>query len=228
MSAASVVFALVAPLASVERERLLALLSDGERARHARMRAATDRDAWLVAHALVRRELGVRLGLAPATIPLGAAPGGRPVLDTRGGPALHFSLTHARGIAACAVTDDVDVGVDAESIDRDADVERLAARVLSPGEQRAFARLEGHARRERFFELWTLREALAKATGLGLGQTLGKVEIDLEVAGAITARFVAGTPDAGPWSFALARPSARHVLAVAVRAQNARIDVTGA
>ena len=55
------------------------------------------------------------------------------------------------------------VGVDLESMDRSADVDRLAARVFSESE-RALARAGG---REAFFALWSRKEALLKALGCG-------------------------------------------------------------
>lgn len=219
MTAVAVHFARVTVLGPVEREPLIAVLSEGERVRLGRLRVGADRDAWLVTHALARRVLGEHLGVAPRAVPLGTDAAGKPVLAAPN-VAWRVSLTHTHGLAACAVAEGVDVGVDAEDLDRRVDVERVARRALMPSELAARAGLDGVARRDRFFELWTLREAIAKATGAGLGRTLGKVELDLD-GERVGVRFAPGAGDARQWSFARHRPSERHVLAVAAQAPDA-------
>ena len=94
-------------------------------------------------------------------------PEGRPFLSGR--PDLDFSLTHCRGLVACAVgTGGVRVGIDAEptGTQTPAAMGRIAARWFSPAERDGWER---NGRDEpTFLALWTAKEAASKWQGGGL------------------------------------------------------------
>lgn len=195
---------------------LVGVLSSDERARHERFRFARDRRDYAAAHALLRTTLSWCTGDAPATWRFETTNSGKPFLPP-GFPKLSFNLSHAHGIVACAVTENSEVGIDVETIDRPADVERIAERFFAASERAALrALMEEGARRARFFELWTLKEAFLKAIGSGLGHPLDALSFDLDREHAIV---FAPPPDtrADAWQFALFVPTARHRLAIAVR-----------
>lgn len=204
---------------AAEREAHAALLSPAERARRERFRF--DRDAWhyAVAHALLRRTLARCAPVAPAAWSFRAAPGGRPEVEA---PAfarrLRFSLSHTRGLVACAVCLEHPVGVDVEAVDARTMGEEIVARILAPEEVEALVGLAAAERRRRLFELWTLKEACLKARGDGLA--VPPAALSFALAGAATPR-VAFAPEAADdpaaWRFHLAAAAPRHVLAVAVR-----------
>ena len=77
------------------------------------------------------------------------------------GSDLHFSITHTKKHAICALSDRPS-GIDAADLDR-AISPRLAAKILSPSEA---ARWDGS--REMLLRLWVLKEAQAKRSGEGL------------------------------------------------------------
>ena len=118
-------------------------------------RARAGASEWLKA-CWLPRELGL------ARVEFAAGANGKPLLM---GAAAEwgFNLSHAGGWAVAALMRGGAVGVDLESMDRSADVDRLAARVFSESE-RALARAGG---REAFFALWSRKEALLKALGCG-------------------------------------------------------------
>lgn len=127
-----------------------------------------DRAAYVVAHVMLRRVLRAHLrGEAPSIV---RNPLGRPELAPRvaGGPTPSFNLTHIRGFAACAISDASPIGIDAEDIRRPIDIAELAARWYAPLEQRLLAQSRGERRVAMFFRIWTLKEAILKATGHGL------------------------------------------------------------
>lgn len=74
-----------------------------------------------------------------------------------------FNLSHAGNYAVAALARGAQVGVDLESLSRPADIELLGRRVFSESE-RELVRTGG---RERFFDLWSRKEALLKALGCG-------------------------------------------------------------
>ncbi len=142
------------------------LLDSEERARSRRFVHLHDRRLYVVAHALLRYALSV---VAPAREPAAwrftAEPRfGKPRVVQPPCP-LSFSLSHTPGLAACAVTLEAQLGIDVEPRDR---TPPQTDGILSLGEQRQLAELHPEARSEAFFRRWTLKEAYAKALGLGL------------------------------------------------------------
>jgi phosphopantetheinyl transferase len=112
------------------------LLDASEKAYADRFRVAADRDAYIAAHALLRAMLSRHASIAPAEWRFGKAEGGKPVLDpTQAPPSLHFSLTHTRGLAACAVGRSHELGIDAEAWREPAPIE-LAERYFALTERR--------------------------------------------------------------------------------------------
>ena len=62
-------------------EAFAPFLSADERARAARFHHAPDRDRFVVRRGLLRRLLGERLGIDPASVPLAPGPAGKPSLS---------------------------------------------------------------------------------------------------------------------------------------------------
>jgi 4'-phosphopantetheinyl transferase len=204
---------------AAERGALTALLSASERARLERF--AFDEDAWhyLVAHALLRRTLARCAPVAPEAWSFRAAPGGRPEIEApKSARRLRFSLSHTRGLVACAVCLDHDVGVDAEAVDEARMTAELAERFLSPAEVESVERLPGERRLHRLFELWTLKEACLKARGDGLAVAPGDLSFRLRAGRPPAVSFagaLSGSP--GAWRFAVESLASGHLVAVAVR-----------
>lgn len=108
---------------------------------------------------------------------------GRPVAvldDGRIGP--FVSISHSRGWVACAVAEEGPVGIDIEVARDDRDHAGLAAAAFGPREC-----VRASAGNDAFYRLWTLREARAKATGMGLAEAADRQD-----------RFEDG-PDEGCW-----------------------------
>ena len=92
---------------------------------------------------------------------------GRPFLA--GSPDLDFSITHCKGLVACAVEEGEapKIGLDAERLGTQAErsMQLIARRWFTPTEQAAF---EANPTEETFLSVWTAKEAAAKFTGNGL------------------------------------------------------------
>jgi 4'-phosphopantetheinyl transferase len=195
-------------------------LDEEERARHAAIASDRQRTEFLAAHALLRGTLSRFGPLAPAAW--------RFVRDAHGAPRLaaghgcewlRFSLAHTAGLVAVAVARDRAVGVDVEDRERSLDWRSVARTGFAPDEA---AGLEAQAteelRRERFFALWTLKEAYLKARGLGLALPLRDVAfaVDGEGGDSLTEPRT-GLLDGRPaWRFARFSPTARHRVAACV------------
>ena len=192
----------------------LALLSADERARYGRFVFPDDRRDFAEAHALLRRVLSLYAAVAPPAWIFDAPPGEKPALvPWLGAPPLSFNLSHTRGLVACAVALDADVGVDAERIDRVADGEDIAARYFTAGETAALMACDSPGRATRFIELWTLKEAYLKAIGRGLARPLNEVAFAFAADGTIAWDVPGAARD--EWRFALfPLPNARIAAAV--------------
>ncbi|CAN5922278.1 hypothetical protein BH11PSE3_BH11PSE3_34570 [soil metagenome] len=87
---------------------------------------------------------------------------GKPVI--RGASAPHISISHTRSTIAVAASTVGPVGIDVEYRDPDRDLNRLAAAAFGIAERRAVVAHGASA----FYRIWTLREAISKATGDGM------------------------------------------------------------
>jgi 4'-phosphopantetheinyl transferase len=206
------------------------LLSAAERSRFDRFSRDVDRLGYALAHALLRNTLARLIGSEPRALTFEADVYGKPRLSATA--EVSFSLSHTNGLVACAVARGRELGIDAEAIDRQIDVQGVANRYFSDTETAYVARGVGEKGLERFFEVWTLKEAFLKATGRGLSQSLDSISFDLEEHETIRYSLLELPPglqprgrgpertalrpdntDAG-WQFAIFRPTTRHLLAV--------------
>ena len=183
-----------------DRERLLALLSQDERDRLHRLRFDADRAAFLVAHGLLRIALSRYAPVSPQQWTFRADPYGLPSIATPAST-LCFSLSHTRGLVACALVHGRSVGVDVEDASRAAPLE-VAERYFAAAELGDLRTAPPGERARRFFEYWTLKEAYAKARGLGLALPFDRFEFRREARGTWRIGF-APTPldDPSDWWF---------------------------
>jgi 4'-phosphopantetheinyl transferase len=191
---------------------LLPLLNTSESAQADRFRVAADRDAYIAAHALLRATLSRDASILPAEWRFRTAKGGKPELDPGQAPtSLHFSLSHTRGLVACAVGRRA-LGIDAEAWREPAPIE-LAERYFAPAEARLVADLSPEERPSAFYRLWTLKEAYLKATGEGLAAALDRFTFSLDPTGLV----LAASGSVASWQFAEFRPGLSCSLSLAVR-----------
>lgn len=193
------------------------LLSAEESARLERFRFEHLKREFLVTRALCRLTLSRYSAVHPAAWRFAANHYGRPEIDMPGlDLPLRFNLSNARSLVACVVTRTADAGVDVEEVDRPGETVAIADQYFSSSEVAGLRRLPAARQRQRFFELWTLKESYIKARGMGLSIPLEQFSFDLDQA--ICISFDSGLQDrADDWHFELHCPSGRHVLAVGLR-----------
>jgi 4'-phosphopantetheinyl transferase len=193
-----------------------ASLSAQELNRRNQFRLADDRRDYTVAHDLLRRTLSRFGSMRPNEWNFAVGPQGKPsIAPPSNSVGLSFSLSHTRGLVACAVTVGKELGLDVERIDRDLEIDDIAERFFSSDEVKALRRYRGEAKKVAFIELWTLKEAVVKGTGRGLSQPLSTFSIDLDHDSPNLVNCSAGD-NALFWQFALFAPSPSTRMAVAV------------
>jgi 4'-phosphopantetheinyl transferase len=197
-------------------EHAYSLLDTDERQRYHRFRFDRDRREFALAHALLRSTLSECGDRSADAWCFETAPGGKPRLAGEQPPSLTFNLSHTRGLVACIVAPEGDVGIDVECVTRSAEWRRLAERYFSSEEASRLERLPASDQPARFYELWTLKEAFAKALGVGIMTVLAGAVFAIDQEGRIEASLPVGMSGA-EWQFRIFSPSADHRLAVAAR-----------
>jgi len=198
-------------------------LSSEERARGDRLHFEEDRRDFIVAHDLLRRALSRHIDVAPTDWRFAKNSLGKPSIKSADPrlKALSFSLSHTRGCVACATTEGVPVGIDVEAIGKLQSSQHLDRCIFSKKELSWLHYCSADMRGARLTELWTLKEAFLKATGVGLGGPLTAISFCLDR----HSRIAFSAPSdfkAGEWHFALFEPVANLRLAVAVCEPRAR------
>lgn len=196
---------------------LLATLSSDERQRQNAFLFDRDRHAYLLAHGLLRLVLSGHAAVEPGDWQFDENAYGRPEVANPGAESLRFSVSHTDGLVAVAVAQRHHVGVDVENTQRDAEILELAKRLFAPSEIADLRSLALAPRHERFFDYWTLKEAYAKARGMGMSLPFQCFGFDLTSTQSPAVFFSSEmTDDARHWQFALSSPTPRHRLAIAL------------
>lgn len=152
----------------------LAILNEEEQARAARFHFERDCGMFVCCRAALRRILADRTGRDAAALRFAVGPCGKPALL---GDGIEFNVSHAGHWFACAVSENGPVGIDVEQVHAMRDMLAVAQHFFAPAEvERLFAIAEPD-RTQSFFECWTRKEAVIKATGEGVSRPLDSFEV---------------------------------------------------
>jgi len=208
----------LAGVSKIALEDWQTFLSDDELDRGRRFHFERDRRSFLVSHGLLRTAL---TSVVPCVHPrdwiFARSPQGRPEIDQPVVvPRLRFNISHTTSTVACVVTTEVDCGVDVEAITPLPEFEALCGRILAPPEKRRIATMSVDERLSGFFRLWTLKEAYAKARGLGISLPFEQLAFSWCSDG-IRLEIHPTLDDSEHWHFEQWRVSDNHILSVALR-----------
>lgn len=192
----------------------LELLDDEERRHALRFRREHDRIAYVAAHALLRLVIARRTGLSPSALIIPRDSFGRPFLEMEECRGIDVSLSHTAGMVAVALCTGGRVGVDVEAVDPErVPGTDLAAYGLSAEERGLLESMGAAERSVAFIELWTAREAVAKADGRGLSLPFSSIRIDLSANRAVT--YEGDNKPSANWHLWREEPSLCHCLTLA-------------
>jgi 4'-phosphopantetheinyl transferase len=179
------------------------------------------RDRFIAGRGWLRTVLGRYLQTDPALIDFTYSKLGKPALPIAfESTKLNFNLAHSEDLALLAVTQLGTVGVDVECIRPIKNVEDLVARFFSRRENELFQKLPLEERPAAFFNLWTRKEALLKATGEGIAGGLDRVEVSFQAHE--PAQLLAlpdGSGEAAQWSLSELIPAPGFCGAVAIQSK---------
>jgi len=157
-----------------EMRALEACLSVDESARAGASASRDFRNQYVFVRARLRQILGEVLECSPLAVQFGYHAQGKPFLKSHSESKIEFSVSHAGSRALIAVAQKMKIGVDLETMDREVDPLKLARRFFSEPERSLLESLKSDplSLRKEFFQIWTRKEALAKASGTGLGKSI--------------------------------------------------------
>lgn len=145
-----------------------ALLDAHDRDRLTRFRRDAPRAEFLAGRVLLRRCLSLYAPLEPGEWHFVHEPDGRPRVANPEASHLSFNLSHSRGRVGCAITRGAKLGFDLEDLEQPVRSSDLARRILSHAEHAHWSELSATERDRALLARWSLKEAYAKARGLGL------------------------------------------------------------
>jgi 4'-phosphopantetheinyl transferase len=159
------------------------ILSSSEKDRANRFYRAQDRALFVLTRAALRRLLGEVTGVLPQDIAFAEGRYGKPYLASGAGP--HFNVSHSGSFALIGLSPIRPVGVDIEVMREAGGELELAQAFFSDKEYRALEALDQEALLSSFYKIWTCKEALLKACGKGIAETLKDFSVELTINGCV-------------------------------------------
>jgi len=173
----------------------------------------------------VRLLLGAYLGKPGKDVHVSRRIKGRPELDfsqSRG--ELDFSVARSRGGYLIGVSSGATIGVDLEiATRRSGKPMALAKRYFSEAETIALSEFSGEELQRAFMHTWACKEAIVKASGMGIANQLCRFTVDVNPANPPSV-LAMQDDDHAAWCLAVARPTDNGIAAVAVRQQAVRLE----
>jgi 4'-phosphopantetheinyl transferase len=169
----------------------------------------------------LRLLLGAYLGVPGKDVHISRRIKGKPELNMLSGSTpLDFNMARSRCCYLIGVSNGPAIGVDLEVAARHAHRPlALARRYFSEAETKALAAYEGEQLHRSFIHAWACKEAVVKASGLGIADQLHRFTVDVDPDRPPRILHMEGDdPDA--WSLALAEPVPGAIAAVAVRQES--------
>lgn len=153
--------------------RLEQLLDDAELQRADRFRFAYDRERFVLGHGWLRTVLSRYVTTEAAAIRYERGPHGKPFLSDN---SVRFNFSDTKDAILIGITSDMELGTDIETLARDVDHEAVSQHYFTPSEIAGIR--SSHAPKLRFLELWTRKEAVLKASGVGIMDDLRVLRVD--------------------------------------------------
>ncbi len=160
---------------NVLAEQTLLLMSSDERERAQKF--IRGKEEYIASRWLLRKVLGQYLQQAPASLVFSRGEKGKPYIANN---SIRFNLSHSDHWAVLALAQDMELGVDIEQIRNSRDLLGIAENYYHPDEFAQLRQRQGDEELRFFYQLWTLKEALLKAMGVGISAGLENLNFNLQ------------------------------------------------
>ena len=138
-----------------------------------RFRFATDRERFVLGHGLLRSLIGRYLQRDGSLVRYARGPFGKPFLE---GKDLRFSFSDTKDAVLVAFAHGAEIGADIETMERTVDHGAVSEHYFTAEETSDIASATNGKRR--FLELWTRKEAVLKASGVGIMDDLHVLRVN--------------------------------------------------
>lgn len=178
----------------------LAWLDGTEQQRRDRFLYDSPKRRFTLCRAALRSVLCDQFGCHNQHLAFEASKHGKPYAIVCGRRApISFNVSHSGAHGLIALARGGRVGIDVEERVPHRSLDELIEAVFSPNERHELAAASNRDRLHLFFRLWTMKEALSKAHGMGLSLDVSRFEIPHDMRHGATSGSVrfAGMPGAG-------------------------------
>ena len=142
--------------------KLNKLLSTNENEKSMRLRRENQRNTFILNHSLLRILISEKASVSPFNVDFEMGANGKPYTNLNI-PELQFNISDSENVCLLGFSK-FPIGVDIEYISRDVETEAIAGRFFSIRECRHINK-NGP---EHFYKYWSRKEAVLKATGVGI------------------------------------------------------------
>lgn len=202
--------------------RFREMLCETEIVRADHFRFSDLRRRFVAARGALRSILAGYLSIDPRQLTFSYGPHGKP--SVRNSPdSIQFNLSHSNDLMVAAVCRRGFIGVDIEKENPEFPTREIAGRYFCEREKNEIARADDRTGLRAFFQLWTAKEAVTKATALGLSLELSKVEIGLDPLRVLALEAPAG-PAVPNWRLYSFRPGEGYRGTLAVTSEPVHLE----
>jgi 4'-phosphopantetheinyl transferase len=155
-------------IAGISESELYRTLSDDEKTRADHFHFEGDRKNFIVRRGLLRSILGSTFGIPPSLISFSMTQVGKPFIAFPENRGLWFNLSHSGSQIVYAFSKHPETGIDIERIHTIDDIDRIARNYFSAEEYAILLNLPSWEKNKTFIRIWSIKEALIKASGWSL------------------------------------------------------------
>lgn len=154
------------------------LLSEDEILRAEEYSFEKDRNRYIIRTGILKSILGRYLDISPNIVQFNIGKNGKPHLCKVSGQIdINFNISYSEEITVFAFTRNQEIGIDIEKIQNFPEIDTIVNRFFSIEEKIVLNSLSNSKKTHAFFKLWTCKEALIKAMGTGLSQSIKHVNL---------------------------------------------------
>ena len=165
-------FLIPVPSMAEEIDAMVQILDAPEQKRAAEYKHLQSRSNFVTARAFLRLAAVEIMGQPVGTLRFSTAESGKPFLVSLGAGSLEFNISHSGDHCLIGLACGGAVGVDLEQWRERIDRAGIAARFFTPEEREWISAASADGQTSRFYDCWTLKEALLKATSAGIANGL--------------------------------------------------------
>lgn len=154
--------------------KLISFLSTREKETANSFKFEKDIIRFVISHVVMRLLIGSYTRLNPEELIFNYNLYGKPSISID--KKINFNLSHSHNKSVISFYKD-EIGIDIEYINELTEIDELTELVLSKQEQLILEELSGDRKIRKFFDLWTKKEALIKAGGLGISDNIKNIDL---------------------------------------------------